>query len=1016
MKKITFMLFALVAFCWQSNGQIQIGSGTSTTTNVPITSCYGYTYSQQLFLASEINASGSITELSFYLDAATSTTDFSDSVDWVVYLGHSTKTEFTSTTDWEDVTNLTSAYSGTVSFPAEDNWFTITLDTPFVYNGTDNLVLAIDENTSSYNCSMYWQKTDTANDMSIYYRSDSTNPDPTAPPTATGVLSFRANTIFGGITQACPSPSDLTASNIMTTSADLGWTENGTASSYNVEVVASGDTPTGAATDTGVANGFTKSGLLSGTSYDYYVQADCTGGELSAWVGPFTFTTECVAYTVPYSEDFDSTAAGTSTNPTIPNCWSFIDEGVGYGYVSSVGANSFYIYNNYDSSGNYILVSPETTDLSSGNNRVTFDIDGSASQDFIVGTMTDPSDATTFTAIQTITLATSDYESYIVDIPAGTDLYLGFKHGQTGTYDSYYLDNIVVEPIPDCLAPSDLAVSNIMTTSADLSWTENGTAMLWDIEIVDVTAMGTATGMPTATGVTNPYSAMGLSENNTYEYYVRADCAGDGTSTWAGPFAFSTACNAFAIPFTETFDSTSTSESCWRVLNENGDTDAWDTNYTSDVITGDENAALYTDYNSGNNDDWLISPAITLTGNERLKFKYSLQSTGEPNDFEVLLSTSGTDIASFTNTILPLASYNDVDIDNGESTEITIDLSAYTGDVNIAWRVPPGGLDGWRLYIDDVVVDTLPTCPDVASPMMDALTDVSADFSWSVGGTETTWEYANLPSPSTEPASGTSTMATNVELTGLTPETEYDFYVRVDCGGDFGTWTVINYTTPATPPVNDLCSGSVSLPIDGTVVNGTTVGASGAGGATSCNGSIGNDVWYVLTGDGGDITVEVIAANEGAQIGIYESTDGTCAGFTEGSCFASVDDFGALTTDITFASVDGTTYYVNLGAWVSSGNDFPFTITATSSTLSTPSFENNSSFSYFPNPVKNTLTLNAQNTIENVTMYNMLGQEVLRATPNAVNSELNMSNLQDGAYFVKVTIANVTKTIKVIKQ
>jgi hypothetical protein len=33
-----------------------------------------------------------------------------------------------------------------------------------------------------------------------------------------------------------------------------------------------------------------------------------------------------------------------------------------------------------------------------------------------------------------------------------------------------------------------------------------------------------------------------------------------------------------------------------------------------------------------------------------------------------------------------------------------------------------------------------------------------------------------------------------------------------------------------------------------------------------------------------------------------------------------------------------------------------------------------------------------------------------------VNSELDMSSLQDGTYFVKVTIAGVTKTIRVIKQ
>ncbi|WP_179007737.1 T9SS type A sorting domain-containing protein [Winogradskyella forsetii] len=77
---------------------------------------------------------------------------------------------------------------------------------------------------------------------------------------------------------------------------------------------------------------------------------------------------------------------------------------------------------------------------------------------------------------------------------------------------------------------------------------------------------------------------------------------------------------------------------------------------------------------------------------------------------------------------------------------------------------------------------------------------------------------------------------------------------------------------------------------------------------------------------------------------------------------------------------------------------------------------NEALFTYHPNPVKNALTLNAQNTIEQVAVYNMLGQEVLTAMPNSVDSDLDMSNLQTGTYFVKVTISNVTKTIRVIKQ
>ena len=92
-----------------------------------------------------------------------------------------------------------------------------------------------------------------------------------------------------------------------------------------------------------------------------------------------------------------------------------------------------------------------------------------------------------------------------------------------------------------------------------------------------------------------------------------------------------------------------------------------------------------------------------------------------------------------------------------------------------------------------------------------------------------------------------------------------------------------------------------------------------------------------------------------------------------------------------------------------------FNVTANAS-LSTNEFDNPSAFTYYPNPVKNTLILNAQNNIENVKIFNMLGQEVMNAKPQTLNSDLNMSNLETGTYFVKVTIANVTKTVRVIKQ
>ena len=79
-----------------------------------------------------------------------------------------------------------------------------------------------------------------------------------------------------------------------------------------------------------------------------------------------------------------------------------------------------------------------------------------------------------------------------------------------------------------------------METTTDLGWTENGAATSWNVELVDVTAGGVATGNPTVTGVMNPYTVTGLVGDNNYQFYVQADCGVDGTSAWAGPFDFAT--------------------------------------------------------------------------------------------------------------------------------------------------------------------------------------------------------------------------------------------------------------------------------------------------------------------------------------------------------------------------------------------------------------------------------------------------------------------------------------------
>ncbi len=72
-------------------------------------------------------------------------------------------------------------------------------------------------------------------------------------------------------------------------------------------------------------------------------------------------------------------------------------------------------------------------------------------------------------------------------------------------------------------------------------------------------------------------------------------------------------------------------------------------------------------------------------------------------------------------------------------------------------------------------------------------------------------------------------------------------------------------------------------------------------------------------------------------------------------------------------------------------------------------------FEYYPNPVEGNLSLRAQETIDQVIIYNMIGQEVFKAFPNTLSDEINVSNLSKGAYFMNVKIKGASENFKLIK-
>jgi len=222
--------------------------------------------------------------------------------------------------------------------------------------------------------------------------------------------------------------------------------------------------------------------------------------------------------------------------------------------------------------------------------------------------------------------------------------------------------------------------------------------------------------------------------------------------------------------------------------------------------------------------------------------------------------------------------------------------------------------------------------------------------------------------------------------------------------------------TDTCPPDNDDCANAIdasALPY--TNFQNASGATNNAGFITACANTMNDGVWYMFTPTvSGTVTINITnVTGWDPQLDLYSGSCGTL------TCVDSADSGGTggseSLTDMSV--VAGTTYYVNVGYFsgFTDGAEGPFQIDITEVTLGLDDFKQNS-FTYFPNPVNDKLSLRAQNNIQTVSVFNILGQEVVRMAPNTVSSTVDMSQLNNGAYFVKVTINDKTETIKIMKQ
>ena len=568
-----------------------------------------------------------------------------------------------------------------------------------------------------------------------------------------------------------------------------------------------------------------------------------------------------------------------------------------------------------------------------------------------------------------------------------------------------------------CPDPSALTATNVLTTTADLGWTAGGSEALWDVEIVDVTGGGVVTGTATATGVANPYMATGLTDNNNYSFYVRADCTPNGTSTWVGPFAFTTACNAFTAPYTQDFENGGAVPACWTLggdenwlFNTAGPNHVGNAGTLSGSTTSGNYYAVVDDSDPTATDAQLNSPFVDVSG----------LTTPSLTFFEIS-NNEGQLSATLTVSVWDGAAWNVVGTYSGNTTagweQRVIDLSGltFTGPAQVRFSVADSGSFYDDIAIDDVVFDELPACIAPSAASATNIMETSADIGWTENNGSMAWEIVVQAAGTGAPAgAGTATATNPYAATMLTESTDYEAYIRTDCGGGtFSAWTgPINFTTLTPPPANNDCSGAIALTPGGIFatnsVVGTNAGATDSGElpAPGCASFLGGDVWYsaVVPADGG-LTLEVNTETGGITDTGGAVYSGTCGALVLVACNDDTSTNGAHPIiNINDLALANQTVYFRVWEF---GNNATgeFQVSAYAASLSVESAEVRG-FKHYVNTVNNSFVVNAQSNINSIEIYNLVGQIITTTRPNSTSGEANLGSVKNGVYFARVTLEN----------
>lgn len=596
---------------------------------------------------------------------------------------------------------------------------------------------------------------------------------------------------------SCLSPSNLTVTNVTVNSATATFVKNNTGSVTQWQIGPVGFAPgAGFQQQSGSVTGTTISitGLTSNTAYHLYVRDSCGANSFSSWFGPVAFTTLCDTVPLPILEDFIGWPPAcftfsTTGQPTQnwahynvsgatmarANFWSWM-QGVTarmqlprFNYTQPAWIKYAWSHQhnaNYMGDSLFVEVKAATS-----NTWIRLQSLGGPSFNTPGGGPITPGQFQTEQVLIPTTLLGNQVDVRFV--------------ARSGFGPDVFIDFIEIENIPSCLPPSNISITNITATSATVNFTKNNpsSTTLWEIGTVGFTP-GTGIFLFSGTVTSNVIFLTGLSQNTQYHLYVKDSCGASQQSNWIGPFAFTTQCLPFTMPFSETF--TTWPPICFTFSTTGSPGQNW-----SHFTTGGTTLARANFWN------WIFgvkaimrTPYVQINQLARLRFYWShMYMNDYPGDSLYVLSRN--DSTGIADTILVLGGPSFNTPGAGLTTpapnfiEQIVNLSpSYIGKRQRFEFHARSGF-GPDLFIDQIIVENLPQCPDPQNFVKTTNTATTVTLSWNQSGQSTSsWDIEWGPTGFT-PGSNLGTLVnvtTNpATISGLPSGSCLDFYVRAKC-------------------------------------------------------------------------------------------------------------------------------------------------------------------------------------------------------------------------------------------